>query len=368
VVQNSVFIRRQQKVSILALLAALGSFATGVMLPWNLRVSRALPPIPSSDPSEEVLTPPTPSQPVEEEKQSPASDTTSAAPETELKATPTTASVALKSPAQTPTLNGTFKVETAINRRVEQMQTKLVKLEKQRFHYPVPQQFQGKKVEKVTLKNNERVIALTFDDGPWPETTEQVLEILQKHKIKATFFWVGMAAEKHPEIAKKVAQAGHEIANHTWSHKYEKMSPETAAWEIDEMDELIEELTGIKTTLFRPPGGVQDNGLVDYIYSQNYVNVMWSSDSFDWNDSAQQIVDNVVQTAKPGGIILMHDGGGDRYATVEALPDIIEQLKEQGYRFVTVNELLHLAEDQPNQDELEAQQSNEPQQASRLTE
>jgi peptidoglycan/xylan/chitin deacetylase (PgdA/CDA1 family) len=248
------------------------------------------------------------------------------------------------------------------------MQTKLVKLEKQRFHYPVPQQFQGKKVEKVTLKNNERVIALTFDDGPWPETTEQVLEILQKHKIKATFFWVGMAAEKHPEIAKKVAQAGHEIANHTWSHKYEKMSPETAAWEIDEMDELIEELTGIKTTLFRPPGGVQDNGLVDYIYSQNYVNVMWSSDSFDWNDSAQQIVDNVVQTAKPGGIILMHDGGGDRYATVEALPDIIEQLKEQGYRFVTVNELLHLAEDQPNQDELEAQQSNEPQQASRLTE
>jgi peptidoglycan/xylan/chitin deacetylase (PgdA/CDA1 family) len=146
------------------------------------------------------------------------------------------------------------------------------------------------------------------------------------------------------------------------------MSPETAAWEIDEMDELIEDLTGIKTTLFRPPGGVQDNGLVDYIYSKNYVNVMWSSDSFDWNDSAQQIVDNVLKTATPGGIVLMHDGGGDRYATVEALPEIIDQLKEEGYRFVTVNELLHLAEEGQNQDELEAQQSTEPQQASRLTE
>jgi peptidoglycan/xylan/chitin deacetylase (PgdA/CDA1 family) len=367
VVQNSVFIRRQQKVSVLALIAALGSFVTGVMLPWNLRIGHSLS-VPASDSPPDVSTPQPPSTPSEADQPSSPSSPSSATPATGLKSTPTTPSVAVKPPTQTATLNGKFKIETAINRRVKQMQTKLVKLEKQRFHYPVPQKFQGKKVEKVTLKNSERVIALTFDDGPWPETTEQILEILQQHQIKATFFWVGAAAQKHPEIAQKVAQAGHEIANHTWNHKYEKMSPETAAQEVDQLDELIEELTGIKTTLFRPPGGVQDNGLVDYIYSKNYVNVMWSSDSFDWNDSTQQILDNVLQTATPGGIILMHDGGGNRYATVEALPQVLEQLKEEGYRFVTVNELLHLAEDEQNLDELEAQQSQELQQASQLTE
>ncbi len=365
-VQNNIFIRRQQKISILALLAALGSFATGVMLPWNLQVSRPLTADPAPAPAPDVSNPQlAPTQPTEKQQPS-SSSPTSAVPPAQLQSTQTTTLASVNLPIASADLSGSaLKVETAIGQRLKQMQTKLIKLEKQRFRYPVPQQFQGKKVEKVTLKNNQRVVALTFDDGPWPETTEQILEILQKNKIKATFFWVGAALKNHSEIAKKVAQAGHEIANHTWSHNYAKMSQETAAWEIDQTDALIEELTGIKTTLFRPPGGVQDNGLVDYVYSKNYVNVMWSSDSFDWNDSAQQIVDNVIQTTSPGGIVLMHDGGGNRSATVEALPEIIDHLKEEGYRFVTVNELLHLAEDEQNLDELDDQQSNALQQASR---
>ncbi|MGB3535646.1 MAG: polysaccharide deacetylase family protein [Microcoleaceae cyanobacterium] len=367
-VQNNVLIRQQQKISTLAILAALGSFITGAMLPWNLRVSveRA-----ESPPASDTVAPPSSSTPEPSLRQPPTQpdeNSTSTIPSTKFQPTGATIS-AIEKVTPVAALNDTsFTVETAMNQRVEQMQTKLVKLEKKRFRYPIPQQFQGKKVEEVTLKNNERVIALTFDDGPWPETTEQILEILEEYNIKATFFWVGAALKQHPEIAGKVAQAGHEIANHTWTHSYDKMTPEAAAEEIDKTDELIEELTGIKTTLFRPPGGVQDNGLVDYIYDNNYVNVMWSSDSFDWYDSAQQIVDNVIDTATPGGIILMHDGGGQRYATVEALPEIIDQLTEDGYRFVTVNELLHLGGDEEDKQELEAQQSTDLQKASRSSE
>ncbi|MGB3404651.1 MAG: polysaccharide deacetylase family protein [Microcoleaceae cyanobacterium] len=361
-VQNNVFVRQQQKVSTLAILAALGSFATGAMLPWNLRITSPLPAVDAIEIAPDVSTPSSTPTQAPQQPQSEDDNPTSSTESKESQTAQTPQNRAQTSIALTPAsiTDGTgVNIEAAINQRIEKMQTKLVKLEKKRFHYPVPQQFQGKKVEKVKLKNNQRVIALTFDDGPWPETTEQILEILEEYEIQATFFWVGAALKQHPEIAEKVAAAGHEIANHTWNHNYDKVSPEVAADEINQTDELIEELTGIKTHLFRPPGGVQDNGLVDYIYTQNYVNVMWSSDSFDWYDSAPQIVDNVMETVTPGGIVLMHDGGGTRYATVEALPEIIDQLKEQGYRFVTVNELLHLAEDNQSKEDLEVQPETE---------
>jgi peptidoglycan/xylan/chitin deacetylase (PgdA/CDA1 family) len=373
-VQNNIFVRQQQKVSTLAILAAVGSFVTGAMLPWNLRISSPLPAVDATETAPDVSTPPSTPAPAPQQPDDSDNNPTSTTESKEVQTaqTPqTAATTSRKRPSEGLSLasmitDGTgVNIETAINQRIEKMQTKLIKLEKKRFHYPIPQQFQGKKVEKVKLKNNDRVIALTFDDGPWPETTEQIVEILEEYDIKATFFWVGAALEKHPEIAEKVAQAGHEIANHTWNHTYDKMSPEVAADEINQTDELIEELTGIKTTLFRPPGGVQDNGLVDYIYSQNYVNVMWSSDSFDWYDTAAQIVDNVMETVTPGGIVLMHDGGGTRYATVEALPEIIDQLKEKGYRFVTVNELLHLADQNASEDEPDVQPSTEQQSVSR---
>lgn len=208
--------------------------------------------------------------------------------------------------------------------------------------FSVPAKFQGKTVYKVPPSNNDKVIALSIDDGPWPNTTLQMLDLFQKNDIKVTFFWVGQALQNNPEIAKRVVAEGHAIGNHTWHHWYRKMDEATAKSEIERTAELIYKTTGVKTALFRPPGGYLNNGLAAYAKSQKYSVVMWSLTSADTDPHAkpQAFVNNVLKGAKPGAIVLMHDGGGDRQRTVQALPQIISGLKQQGYRFVTVPELL----------------------------
>ncbi|MBD0342873.1 MAG: polysaccharide deacetylase family protein, partial [Microcoleus sp. Co-bin12] len=179
---------------------------------------------------------------------------------------------------------------------------------------------------------------------PWPTTTKQILEILKKNNIKATFFWVGRYLQAYPEIGKQVAAAGHAIGNHTWNHQYLKYNEDGAAREIDRTSSLIEKLTGIQTSIFRPPGGILNNGLAAYAQKKNYAVVMWSADSFDWRTLTESLMDNVMRQAKSGGIVLMHDGGGNRARTVKALPDIIARLRKEGYIFVTVPELLQMQE------------------------
>ena len=211
--------------------------------------------------------------------------------------------------------------------------------------FPVPTEFQAKIVKKVKPSGLEKVVALTFDDGPWPRTTPQVLEILKKEDIRATFFWVGQYLQAHPEIAQQVVADGHAIGNHTWHHWYRSLNQPTAAHEIDDTTELIYRITGIKTLVFRPPGGLLNNGVADYAKEQKYVTVMWSVDSMDYRPfTAQQLVKNVTRKVEPGSIVLMHDGGGNRSTTVEALPKIIAQLKELGYSFVTIPQLLEMNE------------------------
>ena len=212
------------------------------------------------------------------------------------------------------------------------------------LNFTVPAKFQGKTVYQVKLKNNEKVIALTIDDGPWPTTTEAMLDIFKEHDVKATFFWVGSSLKNHPEIAKRVVAEGHAIGNHTWNHLYKRMSPATAKSEIEKTNDLIYQTTGVKTSIFRPPGGYLNNGLAAYAKSQNKAVVMWSLTSADTDPRAkyQVFVKNVVKGAIPGAIVLMHDGGGNRERTVKALPEIITGLKQQGYRFVTVPELLEM--------------------------
>lgn len=212
---------------------------------------------------------------------------------------------------------------------------------------PVPTEFRAKIIKKVKPLGPDKAIALTFDDGPWRRTTSQVLEILKKEDIKATFFWVGQYLSEHPDIARQVIAEGHAIGNHTWHHWYRQMSQPDAAHEIEDTAELIYKTTGIKTLAFRPPGGLLNNGVVKYAKEQNYVTVMWSIDSMDYHPySAEQLVKNVIRKAEPGGIVLMHDGGGNRATTVEALPQIITQLKELGYSFVTVPQLLEMNDKQ----------------------
>ncbi|MEH2322998.1 MAG: polysaccharide deacetylase family protein [Nostoc sp.] len=212
--------------------------------------------------------------------------------------------------------------------------------------FTVPAKFQGKTVYKVQSGNNEKVIALSIDDGPWPKTTLEMLDILKQNDVKATFFWVGQALQANPDLAKREVAEGHAIGNHTWHHWYRRMDEPTAKSEIDRTTDLIYKTTGVKTALFRPPGGFLNNGLATYAKSQKDAVIMWSLTSADTDPHAkpQAFVNNVLKGAKPGSIVLMHDGGGDRYRTVEALPKIISGLKQQGYRFVTIPELLKMAQ------------------------
>jgi len=311
-------ILRQQKIALFALIAATTSFVMGVILPVNFRVER------SSKPSIPAVS----TQP--------------------QKVTPQVTEKAQSSENIPQVLSGSgLNFKGAIAQRVDYLETTLAQLKTQRFSYAIPQQFQGKTIKQVSIPGEQKVIALTFDDGPWPNSTQQILDILKENKIKATFFWVGGALKNNKNIAKTVVNEGHVIANHTWSHRYGKHSSEAAAKEIESTAQLIEELTGIESPIFRPPGGNMTNGLVDYVLGKNYVNVMWSADSQDWKSSSGKIINQVLKDSTSGGIVLMHDGGGNRSETVKALPTIIKRLKEQGYTFVTLPELLEIADQKP---------------------
>jgi len=206
-----------------------------------------------------------------------------------------------------------------------------------------PTSFNGKIIYDIKPAVNKKVIALTFDDGPWENTTTQILNILKQNNIKATFFVVGSALQNNPELGKQIVTEGHVIANHTWNHWYHFMNPQAAAFEIDQTTKLIYKLTGVKTNLFRPPGGHLSNGLVAYARSKNYATLMWSADSRDFQQPPPAtMVNTVLEYARPGGIVLLHDGGGDRTKTVQALPQIITKLQQQGYSFVTIPELLEM--------------------------
>ncbi|MEM9542290.1 MAG: polysaccharide deacetylase family protein [Cyanobacteria bacterium P01_E01_bin.42] len=208
--------------------------------------------------------------------------------------------------------------------------------------FSVPKQFQGKTIRDVKLKGDRKVIALTFDDGPAEEFTNNILYILDSHNIKATFFLLGLNVRHYPARAKHIHLKGHALANHSWSHPYHAQSPAGAASQIENTDFWIQKATGVRPKLFRPPGGFLHNGLAAYAAKKGQVVVMWSADSKDYFASPQSIAKRVLREASPGGIVLFHDGGGDRANTVQALPYIINQLKAQGYEFVTVPELLDL--------------------------
>lgn len=207
----------------------------------------------------------------------------------------------------------------------------------------VPPRFQGITLNSAKLPASQKVIALTFDDGPWPQSTAQVLDILKKNNIKGTFFVVGRNVKSYPDLAKRVVTDGHSIANHTWTHRYHHMNPQLAAFEVASTTDIIYKTTGVRTGLFRPPGGIMNNGVAAYARNNKYAIVMWSADSTDYaRPAVPRLINNIFRSARPGGIVLMHDGGGDRSHTVKALPEIISRFRKQGYQFVTVPELLEM--------------------------
>ena len=252
------------------------------------------------------------------------------------------------------------QISSIIPKNINTTRQKLRELELKTFDFSVPKRFEGKIVQNITLKNRQKVVALTFDDGPSHKTTEQILDILEKHNVEATFFVVGQQLNKYQEIGKKIVEAGHVIANHTWNHPAQKnkMSQNRIESEIGRTAKLIYEITGKNTKLFRPPGGFLDNGLANYAKEHKYTVVLWSTDPKDWyKRSAQEITKKVLNKSRNGGIVLLHDGGGPRDHVVEALPNIIVSLKQQDYEFVTIPELLTIKDRELYREELVKQQS-----------
>jgi peptidoglycan/xylan/chitin deacetylase (PgdA/CDA1 family) len=240
-------------------------------------------------------------------------------------------------------------VKPAVEQRVKGFTLALATIEQEKaksLSFSVPARFQGQIVYRLNVSAQEKVVALTFDDGPWP-STPVVLDILKRNKIKATFFWVGQHLQHYPDIARRVVAEGHAIGNHTWNHHYHRVDESTAAKEIGRTAALIYKITGVKTSLFRPPGGFLNNGLAAYAQKQKMAVAMWSTDTPELRYArANRIVSTVLNNTQSGGVVLLHDGGGDRSATVRALPEIISQLKKRGYKFVTLPELLQMQDKQ----------------------
>ncbi len=196
----------------------------------------------------------------------------------------------------------------------------------------------------VSAASEEKLVALTFDDGPHPKNTEKLLGLLDEFEISATFFVIGQNIEYFPKVFEKLADSRHEIGNHTYSHpKLIKESPEGLAEELARCEQAIARYGREKCTLFRPPEGVRNAVVASVTKEKGYRSVYWNLDTLDWTGrSADAIVQTITSGVKNGSIILCHDyivGGGH---TVEALARVIPKLLKEGYRFVTVSELLTL--------------------------
>nr|WP_238600160.1 polysaccharide deacetylase family protein [Lysinibacillus tabacifolii] len=194
------------------------------------------------------------------------------------------------------------------------------------------------------IKTNEKIIALTFDDGPHKKYTPEILDVLDKYNAKSTFFIVGENAEKNPAVIQRMYEEGHELAIHTYTHPLRTTIPNLLK-EIKQTHETIYGISGYSPTLFRPVEGQYTDGMIDAVAKEGYKVVMWSwhQDTMDWKSpGVNKIVNTVLKGAKEGNIVLFHDGGGDRGQTVKALEKILPELEKQGYKFVTVSELLEV--------------------------
>lgn len=188
-----------------------------------------------------------------------------------------------------------------------------------------------------------KVVVLTFDDGPIPRYTDEILGVLDRYQIKGVFFLIGREAESHPDLVRKIVQGKHELGNHTYSHRLsEGDDPATIARELTLTEEAVRKaVPGARLRWFRPPGGVLGGWIMDVAQEKGYVPVLWSIDPRDWQNSADGIAGQILERVRPGSVLLFHDGGGNREATVAALPVIIEGLKERGYSFMTLSELFY---------------------------
>lgn len=205
---------------------------------------------------------------------------------------------------------------------------------------PVPGRYRGEVVRSRVRYFPERLLALTFDDGPSESVTPRVLDALRKHGAHATFFELGSSIRGSEELTRKVFAEGHAVGSHSYNH-LSSATREKAASELGRTAELIEQCTGHKPQLFRPPYGIVKGNLNRTALAEGYASILWTISSADTDSRAtvETIAGNVIHTPNPGDIVLMHDSAshGD---TAAALPRILEELGAAGFRFVTIPELL----------------------------
>jgi len=202
--------------------------------------------------------------------------------------------------------------------------------------------------------NSTKLVALTFDDGPYGEATNQILDILKKEKVHATFFVVGMNVEKYPAITKRIVNEGHVIGNHSYSHSksLSKMPSVEFQTDVRHAEDLIVSATGLRPHYFRPPFEMHTPGMDQQLKDMGYVVVLWDVGGRDYDQDTssqtilEKIIANILMGKKRDWIILLHDGrdvqiGYPRQNVIQALPKIIKQLKKWGYRFVTLEQIIH---------------------------
>jgi len=198
-----------------------------------------------------------------------------------------------------------------------------------------------------SVYTSKPVLALTFDDGPHPELTPRLLDILRAEGVRATFYVVGKNVEAYPDIARRIVAEGHEIANHSWSHPaLTGLGAARLNQEIENTNAVIERVTGRRPTNMRPPYGALSERVRRSIINDHKLDIiLWSVDPLDWKrPGASVVTQRLVEGARPGAIMLAHD---IHPGTIEAMPGTIAQLKAKGYGFATVSQLLAMREPPP---------------------
>lgn len=183
------------------------------------------------------------------------------------------------------------------------------------------------------------LVALTFDDGPYPMYTPALLDLLRHHGARATFFLTGAGTRDHPELARQIAEEGHELANHTFSHRREAdLTPSELESEVIATEREIERATGRQTRLFRPAGGGMSPAMLDTVGRLGYTTVLETVNPGDWwiRDPGE-LYRGSFRGRLRGGVVLMHSGS---YGTLQALPTVLADLEAKGLRFVTVGDLM----------------------------
>ena len=189
------------------------------------------------------------------------------------------------------------------------------------------------------VQRDQKMISISFDAAWGNEDTQQLIDILGKYNVKATFFVVGEWVDKYPESVKALHDAGHEVMNHSNTHAHmSKLSRDEIIADVNACNDKIEAVTGARPTLIRPPYGEYDDNVVSSIRSMGMEPIQWDVDSLDWKDlCAADITKRVTSKVQPGSIVLFHNAAKH---TPEALPTILESLLQQGYTFVPISQLI----------------------------